>query len=214
MPTSEDVKNKISAKLNRWPKSENDVLIFFNTFINYGAGDKRKSTLPFINWYNNIVLNQEPFNFKQFNYQWRLHLSDTFCNALGDYHSIKNEIKNNRDIQEFYNNHCINNTRLGSTRHESSFCSKIFHTFIPNEFPPVDSYVRKSFGFNINKSWGIDEIEIIKDGYNLYNKEYPATINLIKNVLSNNEHLNQILRPNELSNVRIIDMCFWSPQNN
>ncbi len=177
-----------------------DLERFFDRFQN----DKR--TLSFINYYNKTVLDREKIKFSTFGYQWALHLTRKFYTFFDENHdSMINEIKNKKKIRDFHNSFCIDN--LGKRR--GSFCSKLFHTVLPSEFPPVDNAIRKRFELN-NEDF-ITSVLIIKMGYELYIKDNQEKINLFRKILSKDKF--SYLRINELSNIRILDMFYWFKEN-
>ena len=91
----------------------------------------------------------------------------------------------------------------------SSFCSKLFHTVLPNEFPPVDNPIKNRF--NLQNEDFIDSVLIIKKGYELFLEDNQDKIHLIKGVLSKPKFAE--LRVNELSDIRILDMYYWFKEN-
>jgi hypothetical protein len=173
---------------------------FFDKFQN----DKR--TLSFIDYYNRTVLDKEKINFGTFSYQWALHLPKTFYTYFNEnFNYLANEIKNNKNLEDFHKHFCI--TQSG--KRMSSFCSKLFHTLLPSEFPPVDNPIRKQFG--LQKEDFITSVLIIKRGYELFIQENPKQINLIRTILSKDKF--SYLRINRLSDIRILDMYYWFKEN-
>jgi len=182
----------------------------FEKFFDKFQHDKR--TLSFIKYYNKTVLDKERIKFSEFSYQWALHLSKKFYTSFDiNYDSMISEIKNKKDIEDFCERFCIDN--LGKRRKiRGSFCSKLFHTILPSEFPPVDNQIRKRFNLqNLQKEDYVESIIIIKRGYELFIKENPKLINLIRKILSKNRF--SYLRINELSDMRILDMYYWFKEN-
>ena len=162
--------------------------------------------MSFIKYYNETVLDKKKIKFGEFSYQWALHLPKEFYTFFDEnYDFIIDEIKNKKDIGNFHNSFCIykHEKRMGS------FCSKLFHTILPSEFPPVDNQIRKEF--NLQKEDFITGILILKKGYHLFIKENSELINLIKKALYKNKF--DYLRINELSDVRILDMYYWFKLN-
>jgi len=177
---------------------------YLEKFFDKFKWDKR--TLSFIKYYNKTVLDEIRIKFSTFTYQWALHLTRKFYTYFDEnYDKVINEIKTKKDLINFYNNFCID--ELGIRR--GSFCSKLFHTILPSEFPPVDNAIRKHFGLN-NEEF-IVSVLIIKKGYEKYIQDNRKKINLIRNILSKNKF--SYLRINELSDIRILDMFYWFKLN-
>lgn len=173
---------------------------FFDKFQN----DKR--TLSFIEYYNRTVLNKEKIQFGTFSNKWALHLPKIFYTYFNEnFDSLSNEIQNNKNIEDFHKRFCI--TQSG--KRMSSFCSKLFHTILPSEFPPVDNPIRKRFG--LQKVDFITSVLIIKRGYELFIQENPKPINLIRGLLAKDKF--SYLRVSQLSNIRILDMYYWFKEN-
>jgi len=171
---------------------------FFDKF----QGDKR--TLSFISYYNKTVLNKERIQFSKFTYQWALHLSKDFYAYFDkNYDKLVKEIKKDKNIEAFFKKHCVHK------RKEGSFCSKLFHTILPSEFPPVDNPIKGRF--NLQNEEFITSVLIIKRGYELFIKENPRLINLIRATLLKDKF--SYLRVNELSDIRILDMYYWFKEN-
>jgi len=192
------VKKKIEEDFREL--NEQEIENFFDNFRN----DKR--TLSFIKYYNKTVLDKTKIKFSEFSYQWALHLTKKFYTYFNEnYDSLINEIRNKRDIRDFHNRFCIDNLR----KRRGSFCSKLFHTILPSEFPPVDNAIRKRF--NVQNEDFITSVLIIKRGYELFIKENSELINLIRKILSKSKF--SYLRINELSDIRILDMYYWFKEN-
>ena len=163
--------------------------------------DKRNNS--FIKYYNDTILDKAKIKFSTFSYQWALHLTKSFISFFDEkFDSLINEIKNKKDIKEFHDNFCIDN--LGKRR--GSFCSKLFHTILPSEFPPVDNPIRKKF--KLQREDFITSVLIIKRGYEIFIKENPEIISLIKKAILSKTKFD-FLRVNELSDIRILDMYYW-----
>lgn len=144
--------------------------------------------------------------FSEFSYQWALHLTKKFYTYFDEnYDFLINEIINRKNIKDFHDRFCIDN--LGKRR--GSFCSKLFHTILPSEFPPVDNPIRKRF--NLQNEDFITSVLVIKRGYELFTKENSELINLIRKMLLKNKF--SYLRINELSDIRILDMYYWFKEN-
>jgi len=188
------VKKQIEKDLENIDKQELES--FFEGFRN----DKRNYS--FINYYNKTVLDKTRIKFSEFSYQWALHLPREFYMGFDkNYDTRINEIKLKKEIKSFHDRFCIDNR---GKRH-GSFCSKLFHTFLPDEFPPVDNPIRKHFGLQ-NEEF-ITAVLIIKKGYEMFIEENSKPIRLIKGVLSKDNF--SYLRANELSDIRILDMYYW-----
>jgi len=188
------VKNKIKEDLRIINQKELES--FFEGFNN------NKRNYSFIQYYNKIVLDKEKIKFSEFSYQWALHLPKDFYTGFDkNYNARINEIKLEKDIKSFHNKFCIDNN---GKRH-GSFCSKLFHIFLPDEFPPVDNPIRKHFG--LQKEDFITAVLIIKEGYELFIKENNESLDLIRDVLSKDKF--SYLRADEVSDIRILDMYYW-----
>ena len=169
---------------------------FFEDFIEI------KGNKSFINFYNKTVLYRERIKFGEFKRQWAIQGMTREVYSYFDEHQkqLIAEIKTHKNIQDFFYKYCI------QKRREGSFCSKLFHTILPSEFPPVDSKVRERF--NLQNEDYIKSVLIIKKGYEMFIKENPELIHLFRKVLM--KDMFSILRVNELSDIRILDMYYWS----
>lgn len=174
---------------------------FFNKFIN----DK---SFSFINYYNKTVLDREKINFREFvsPKNWAIRGMDREMVEYfnNNYNKLKEEILREKDISKFFKIYCCRE-KDGRKRREGSFCSKLFHTFLPHEFPPVDSNIRKHFGLKDNHF--INDVLLVKKGYQQFIKENSKIIKKIREVLSKN--IFSKLRIKELSDIRILDMYYW-----
>lgn len=174
---------------------------FFNKFIN----DK---SFSFINYYNKTVLDREKINFREFvsPKNWAIRGMDREMVEYfnNNYNKLKEEILREKDISKFFKIYCCRE-KDGRKRREGSFCSKLFHTFLPHEFPPVDSNIRKHFGLKYNHF--INDVLLVKKGYQQFIKENSKIIKKIREVLSKN--IFSKLRIKELSDIRILDMYYW-----
>ena len=179
----------------------------FETFFDKFQSDSR--TLSFIKYYNETVLDKTKISFKEFRHQWALHFTTPFYVYFdANYNTIINEIRKKKNIRDFHDKFCTD--RSGKIeRKQGSFCSKLFHTVLPLEFPPIDNPIRKKF--NLQKEDFIMSVLIIKRGYELYIKDNSKIINLIRTILLKNKF--SYLRINELSNIRILDMYYWFKEN-
>lgn len=192
------IKRKIEEDFEKLNEQE------FETFFDKFQNDKR--TLSFIEYYNKTVLDKSKVKFSEFSYQWALHLTKKFYVYFDkNYDFLIDEIKNKKNIIDFHNRFCIDN--LGKRR--GSFCSKLFHTILPSEFPPVDNPIRKRF--NLQNEDFITSVLIIKEGYESFIKNNPELIKLIRKVLSKDKF--SYLRVDELSDIRILDMYYWFLEN-
>ena len=108
-----------------------------------------------------------------------------------------------KNIRKFFEKYCC------TVRKEASFCSKLFHTILPDEFPPVDNPIKNKF--HLQKEEFIKSVLIIKLGYKLFIAENPDKIKLIRKLLSKPKFA--YLRINELSDIRILDMYYWFKEN-
>ncbi len=162
-------------------------------------------TLSFLEYYNKSVLDREKIDFGEFKRQWAIQgmTREVFNFFTENFDKLKEEIKKERDIKTFFEKYCC------TVRKEASFCSKLFHTILPDEFPPVDNLIKKKF--HLQKEEFIKSVLIIKRGYQLFIKENQNKVNLIKKLLSKPEFA--YLRINELSDIRILDMYYWFKEN-
>ncbi len=177
-----------------------DLEYFFDKFT------KDRRTISFLEYYNRTVLDKEKINFGTFSYQWALHLPVAFYTKFDKkYDLIVDEIKNKKNIKDFYLRFCID--ELGKKR--GSFCSKLFHTVLSFEFPPVDNPIKNKF--HLRKEDFIYSVLIIKEGYGLFIKENRDKIISIRKLLSKPKFA--YLRINELSDIRILDMYYWFKEN-
>lgn len=175
--------------------SKTDLIKHFDDLLKF------KNNPNFIKFYNRTVLNKEKINFGEFKKQWAIQgmtrevykwFDDNYC-------KLKQEIEKEKDIKKFFKAHCC------TVRKEASFCSKLFHTILPMEFPPVDNPVKKLF--RLRKEEFIDSVLIIQRGYLLFIKENKDWIYSIRELLSTPSF--SVLRIKELSDIRIIDMYYW-----
>jgi hypothetical protein len=174
---------------------ESDFEGFFEKF----KDDKR--TLSFLKFYNKTVLDKEKIDFGEFKRQWAIQgMTRKVYNSFNEnYFKIKEEIQKERDIRKFFENNCC------SVRREASFCSKLFHTVLPDEFPPVDNPIRRKF--HLQNEEFIKCVLIIKLAYKLFIIENPDKLKLIRQLLSKPRFA--YLRVKELSDIRILDMYYW-----
>ncbi|MCF7835903.1 MAG: hypothetical protein K9M15_02160 [Candidatus Marinimicrobia bacterium] len=190
------VKIQIEKDFNALDESE--LELFFKKF----KDDSR--TLSFLEYYNKSVLDKEKIDFSNFVGAWRTHTPrKTHLFFTENFDKLKKDIENEKDIKTFFEKYCC------IVRKEASFCSKLFHTILPDEFPPVDNPIKKKF--HLQKEEFIKSVLIIKKGYQLFIKENQDKINLIKRLLSKPEFA--YLRINELSDIRILDMYYWFKEN-
>jgi hypothetical protein len=164
-----------------------------------------KRTITFINYYNDIVLDNKKINFGTFKAKWAIRgmerkVYSYFDNNLNE---LKHEIISKKDIYSFYEKHCC------KKRREAIFCCKLFHVLLPDEFPPIDNKIIKHF--KLNNECKMVSYQIIKHGYELYLKNNRNKIKEIRKVLSKSKY--SYLRINELSDYRIIDMIYWFALN-
>ncbi len=186
------VKEIIEEDINS--KNLNEIEDCFNCFLN----DKE---LKFIKYYSSTVSGREKIKFKDFTKQWGLRISKKFYTNFDKEHDNRiNEIREKKDIVDFYIRYCI--PKEGRIQH--SFCSKLFHTILPEEFPPVDSNLINRFKLK-NESY-ILSILIIKKAYEEYIKNNEDKIDKIREILSKEKFKD--LQIKKISNIRIIDMFY------
>jgi hypothetical protein len=168
---------------------------FFEQFMH----DNR--TLSFLKFYNKTVLDGERINFGEFKRQWAIQgmSAEVYRYFDENYEKLREEILNKKDIRSFFIEHCT------KKRKEAAFCSKLFHTFLPEEFPPIDNPIKSEFSL-IGED-PIESILVIKKGYDLFVRKNPDKMKLIRQVLSKPKF--SFLRIQELSDIRILDMFYW-----
>lgn len=179
--------------------NEKELETFFEQFKN----DRR--TVSFLEYYNRTVLDKERINFGEFKRQWAIQgmTKEVFNYFNNNFDKLKIEIQTEKNIQKFFKEHCC------TVRNEASFCSKVFHTILPKEFPPVDNPI-KNKRFHLKDDL-IQSVLIIKQGYELFIKKNQDKMQLIRRVLSKPKFA--YLRVNELSDIRILDMYYWFKEN-
>lgn len=162
-------------------------------------------TLSFIKYYNRTVLDKERIVFGEFKHQWAIQgMTGAVIKYFDDnYDALKNEILEEKNIKRFYLRHCI------SVRKEASFCSKLFHTHLPNDFPPLDNPIRNRF--NLGKEEFIKSVLIVRDAYKQFIEDNGVYIKKVRSILSNPKY--GYLRVSELSDIRVIDMYLWFKEN-
>lgn len=210
------MKEKINEVKQRIEKdfSELDEQELEKFFDRFGKDERTKQ---FIEYYNKTVLNKEKIKFSEFNspQAWATRCSAKFYSFFDkNYALIIKEIKTNKDITTFFKKYCFEQDtciKNGKQVKKSprTFCSKLFHTILPDEFPPVDNPIKEELG--LQKEEFIKSVLIIKKGYELFIKENQDKILLIRKLLSKQKFA--YLRINELSDIRILDMYYWFKLN-
>jgi hypothetical protein len=190
------VKEQIEEDFNSLDKKRLEN--FFDKF----QEDRRTSS--FIQYYNHTVLDRKKINFGEFKIQWGIQGMTREFYSYFDENSerLKQEIVEKRNIREFFEKYCC------KIREEATFCTKLFHTFLPNEFPPIDNAIRRKFRLNEKL---IDAVLIIKEGYKSFIKNNPKSITGVRSILSKPKF--GYLRADELSDIRILDMYYWFNEN-
>lgn len=188
-----EVKRQIEKDLKMITPSD------FDNFFTKSLSDKR--VISFINFYNKTVLDKEKINFGEFKHQWAIqgmkkHIYQDFENHFEE---KKQEIINEKDIISFYNKYCRKD------RNEAAFCCKLFHTILPDEFPPLDNPIRKHF--KLHRMDFIESLMIVKKAYEFFIKDNKYKIQIIRDNL--NKPKFKIFRIIELSDLRLIDMYYW-----
>jgi|GEM_PF-2556742 len=188
------------------PEGEKKIKDCFSYFLN------NKKEMKFIDYYKKTVLEKDKINFVNFRNQWGLQRANkdfyvNFNKVFGkEYDKGISEIREKKDIVGFYVTYCMPE----GENVQGSFCSKLFHTIFPEEFPPVDRNLRNTFKLQ-NESF-ILAILIIKKGYKEYIQDNENKFKHIRDVLPN-EKFNE-LKINKISNIRIIDMfCRFYARN-
>jgi len=91
-------------------------------------------------------------------------------------------------------------------RNLGSFFTKLIHTFLPNEFSPIDNPVRDYFGLK-RESFYIAFISISR-AYREWTAENIGVMQELRTALSRYDEKN-ILRINKVSDIKILDLVFW-----
>jgi hypothetical protein len=172
---------------------------FFDKFV------KENGNLNFIEYYNRTVLDKEKINFGEFKSRWGIQgmKKDFYKYFDENYDKLKEEITAKQNIREFFEKYCT------KYRNEYTFCTKLFHTILPAEFPPVDNAIRRGFGLDTEDF--ITSALMIRRGYEIFSEDNQQSIAKIRNVLSKEKFAQ--FRVNELSDMRILDMYYWFKEN-
>ncbi|TET06170.1 MAG: hypothetical protein E3J83_06310 [Candidatus Atribacteria bacterium] len=188
-----EVKKQIEKDINTM--TVEDIILLFTKSLT----DNRATS--FIDYYNKTVLDKETINFGEFKRQWAIQGMKKYIYQDFDNHfqEREQEIIREKDITSFYNKYCR------TERNEAAFCCKLFHTILPNEFPPLDNPIRKHFKLQRNDF--IESLLIVKKAYELFIRENQVKIKMIRDNL--NKPRFKILRVTELSNLRLLDMYYW-----
>jgi len=173
-----------------------------NLFSSFVLDDR---TLSFIRYYNRTVLDKERISFGEFKHQWAIQgMTSQVIKYFDDnYDAIRDEILQEKNIKKFYLRHCV------SVRKEASFCSKLFHTHLPNDYPPLDNPIRNRF--NLGKEEFIKSVLMVRDAYKQFIEDNGVYIKMVRSILSDPKY--SYLRVSELSDIRIIDMYLWFKEN-
>ncbi|GAH89827.1 unnamed protein product, partial [marine sediment metagenome] len=123
-------------------------------------------------------MDKETINFGEFKQQWaiqgmRKYIYQDFDN---NFEERKREIIREKDIINFYNKYCR------KERNEAAFCCKLFHTILPNEFPPLDNPIRNHF--KLHRIDFIESLLIVKKAYELFIKDNQDKIQMIRDILN------------------------------
>lgn len=188
------VKRKIEEDLRRITTRK--IEVFFDNVL------KDRRAMSFIVYYNRTVLDREKINFGEFKYEWAIQGMTKEVYKFFDMHieKLKDEILKEKNIYSFFEKYCV------VKRREAAFCCKLFHTFLPHEFPPLDNPIRKHF--QLQREDFIKAASIIKKGYELFIKDNQQIIRVFRTVLKDAKY--SFLRIVELSDMRILDMYYWS----
>jgi len=187
------VKRKIEEDLSGITEKTIEKL-FYDSFY-----DKR--VISFLNYYNRVILDKGNIDFGEFKHQWAIQgmKKITYKEFSDHFEERKKEIISNKNIRDFYNKYCR------TDRNEAAFCCKLFHTILPNEFPPLDNPIRKYF--KLHRIDFIDALLIIKMAYKMFIKDNMDKILFIRKILLNPKF--SIIRVNDLSDFRLLDMYYW-----
>ena len=82
---------------------------------------------------------------------------------------------------------------------------KLFHTILPNKFPPLDNPIRKHF--KLQRIDFIESLFIVKKGYGLFISDNQDKIQMIRDNLYKTKF--KVFRVSELSDLRLLDMYYW-----
>lgn len=162
---------------------------------------KDKRVISFLNYYNKVVLDKGNIDFGEFKHQWAIQgmkkrTYQEFSNHFGE---RKKEIIKEKNIRDFYNKYCR------TERNEAAFCCKLFHTILPNEFPPLDNPIRKYF--KLHRMDFIDTVLIVKRAYELFIKDNRDKVQFMRKTLLKPKF--SIIRVSEISDLRLLDMYYW-----
>jgi len=196
--------NYIDSKASEVKKQiETDIATItpmdIDNFFTEALKDNR--AMSFISYYNKTVLDKENINFGEFKQKWAIqgmkkHIYKDFDN---NFEERKREIIREKDIISFYNKYCR------EERNEAAFCCKLFHTVLPNEFPPLDNPIKNHL--NLQRLDFIESLLIVKKAYELFIRDNLDRIQVIRDILSQPKF--KPIRINELSNLRLLDMYYW-----
>jgi hypothetical protein len=186
-------------------KKDFDTLNEFELEESFEKFTEDRRTLSFIEYYNRTVLDKEKINFGEFKRQWAIQgmTRQVFNFFEENFDRLRKEILIEKNINKFFENYCC------TVRREASFCSKLFHTILPDEFPPLDNPIKKKF--KLQNEEFLLSVLIIKLGYKKFFEENHDKIDLIRSVLSKPKFA--FLRVSELSDIRILDMYYWFKEN-
>jgi len=193
------IEEKIKNYLNKL--DEEKIESFFDRY-------KKDKTFPFIKYYNKTVLDEGRIDFGEFKYWWGLQgLPERVYGYFDEnYDRIIEEIKRERNIEKFFNKYCkAGNKITNSKRNEVVFCSKLFHTILPCEYPPVDRRILEEFEL----SSAIGNVLIVKKAYenSIKDRGNKNKLDIIRKVLSKDKFSE--FRVDKLSDMRILDMFYW-----
>jgi hypothetical protein len=180
--------------------NENNLIKLFTKYVN-----DRKNVL-FINYYNKTVLDKKTIEFGTFKKMWAIlgMTRNVYKDFDDNYEKLREEIIDKKDIFSFYWKYCR------KKRNEAIFCCKLFHTVLPKEFPIVDNQILKYF--KLAKYDKIISYHMLWLGYDKYITNNANEIENLRKILSEKEYA--ILRINESSDYRILDIIFWNIANN
>jgi hypothetical protein len=182
---------------------ENDVACMtageFDDFFTKSLSDRR--VISFTKFYNKTVLDKEKFNFGEFKHQWAIQGMKKYIYQYFEenFEELKQEIIDEKDILSFYNKYCR------KERNEASFCCKLFHTILPNEFSPLDNPIRNHF--KLQRIDFMESYQIVIKAYELFIKDNKYQIQIMRDILYKPKF--KVFRAIELSDLRLIDMFYW-----
>lgn len=165
----------------------------------------------FIEYYNKTVLDRGEIDFLEFIHYWILgsalesgiHNRPT-CEIIWTLKTEREKIFGYITKKDFEGLNRYMRDLTG--KNQISFCSKLSHTVVPNEFPPHDSNVRTIL--ELGDTADLEIYRAIIDAYSQYIHKHPDYLEKIRKELSDDGYFS-ILQINRVSDIRILDMILW-----